>query len=101
MADIKYGLTKKGRMIEPKPTPAGKVLEFIQESDLRGHQTSFNPDEVNYQLQISDAAVIMDSLQRAGFLWKETKDDTAEPKGDLEWQMFGRSTYGGVGMKGD
>lgn len=63
---MEYGLTNEGRRADVKPTPAGKVLEFMKE----GHGI-VNPEKVNYELQLSNSKQILDELVKAGYVWKE------------------------------
>ncbi len=63
---MEYGLTKRGRAADVKPTPAGKVLEYMKD----GHGI-INPEEANYELQLSNSKQILDELVKAGYVWKE------------------------------
>ena len=63
---MEYGLTEKGRKAEVKPTPAGNVIEYMQ-----GGRAIVNPEEVNYELQTSNAKAVLDELVKAGYVWKE------------------------------
>jgi len=62
-----YRLNQKGRTAEIKPTPAGKILEFMQNS-----HGVVNSAEIEYELQIAGAKDVLDSLTTAGYLSKET-----------------------------
>lgn len=68
---MEYRLTQRGRTAEIKPTPSGKILDYMQ----NGHGV-VNPHEVNYELQMENAQNHLDSLVRAGYLSKEEETET-------------------------
>lgn len=69
---MEYRLTHRGRTAEIRATPAGKVLEYLQ----NGHGV-VNPHEVNYELQMENSQNILDSLVKAGYLGKEEESESA------------------------
>jgi hypothetical protein len=69
---MEYRLTSKGQGAEIKPTPMGKILEFMKE----GHGV-VNPSEVEYELSMPDAKPYLDKLVNAGYLSKEEEHRNA------------------------
>ena len=77
---MEYGLTTKARRrdIEDKPladAKMNKVLLFMKSEGPGSEDHSVvNPDEIAAELGVDDAKSTLDSMVRAGFLWKEETD---------------------------
>jgi len=76
---MEYRLTHRGRTADIRPTPAGKVLDYLQ----NGHGV-VNPHEVNYELQMDNSQDTLDKLVKAGYLSKEEESNSP----------FGTEDYG-------
>ena len=67
---IEYRLTDRGTSSDEKSTPAGKIVSWMKE----GHGVA-NEHEVNYELEMTDSKVHLESLVKAGYLSKEEESE--------------------------
>jgi len=58
-----YKLTDKGKKAPVKTSPAGQILDFMQNS-----KAVVNAQELTYELQIQGTQVLLDDLERAGYV---------------------------------
>ena len=71
--DVTYGLTTKGRVAPIKNTTHGQVLQWLQTAG-----SNVNPHEAAYELQLpaSEVLNILEDLMKAGYVWKESDENT-------------------------
>ena len=57
-----YKLTDKGKQAPVKSSPAGQVLDFMQNS-----KAVVNAHEIGYELQVQNPQQILEDLEHAGY----------------------------------